>query len=296
MQKQCAFMVAICVFCVLAFMPLNASAQTQAVGEYARPGQDCADQWVLAGAGAGEPLPAVSELTHGFSGGALERPLCLVAVVAPGGVYLDQTFFAVAGAPAGSILHDLHRPFVSGHIPIAECWPATLGFDDLNDDGIPDIVMMLECQDRNLQVYARPNTVYLSRSQDGGARWEQDARINEEISLFTSYNELVMGARALLVVEPATSSQQDRGVQPGQTVALRAMVRSCDAGDGVVVCTVVFADGSIRRISMRADPGLVRGRLGTPEPQDLAGREVVVEGEVDARGELVRVQSMRLVE
>lgn len=296
MQQRIVFIAAACVIYVLAFAVLQAPAQTRAVGEYFVHDPGCADQWSLQGTGSNKPLPAVPELTHGFSGGTLKRQLCLVGVVAPGGVYLDQTVFAVAEAPAGPVVQELSRPLVSGNIPIADCWPATLGFDDLNDDQIPDIVMMLECQDRNARVYARPNAVYLSRGRDVHVHWVQDARINEDLSLFTTYEELLMGARAFFEVEPATSAQQSEVVRTGQTVTLRGEVRDCDGSGDAVACTVVFSDGAIHRIAMRADPDLMRGRLGTPDIGALAGREVIVEGEVDARGELVRVHSMRLAE
>ncbi|MFW5735144.1 MAG: hypothetical protein ACOCWR_08800 [Oceanidesulfovibrio sp.] len=273
----------------------QALAQTQSVGEYVAHAPGCADQWQLPDMGARESLPAVSGLTQNFSGGALNRSLCLVGVVKPGGVYLDQTVLAVAEAPAGPVVQVLQRPVIPGYIPIAECWPATVGYDDINGDSVPDIAMMLECQDRNTEIYARPNAVYLSEGRGDNVYWRQDARLNADLSEFETYDSLRVAARATLSKAPTTPGAIETG-PAGQSVTLRGEVRDCDENGDAIACTIVFEDGPIRRISMTADPGLVQGRTGAPDPRALAGREVLVEGTVDAHGELVRVNSMRLAE
>jgi hypothetical protein len=79
-------------------------------------------------------------------------------------------------------------------------------------------------------------------------------------------------------------------------ITLRGTLRDCESVEGRVACTVVFTEGRSRRVVMEPDPGLVHGRTGTPAPPSLEGKEVVVDGDVDTRGELVRVHSIRLAE
>ncbi|TVM32303.1 hypothetical protein [Oceanidesulfovibrio marinus] len=295
----------------------TAAAQIRIQGAYAAPaGPACMTEWTLPSLRSAGPLPAVAGLAETFSGGALERPMCLVGVVRPGGVYLDQTILAVARAPQGPVVQELERPAMAAYIPIAECWPATIGFDDVNGDSVPDILMMLECQDRNAEIYARPNAVYLSGGRGNDVRWVQDRARNQRLSQYDAYEALLAATRSDLggqampaPAEPLPELPQTMPppVSPpappakpapaeGPYVTLHGQVQDCDATGGSLACTVVFTDGRIRRITMRPDVGLVQGRTGVPAPEELAGKEVIVEGETDARGDLVRVHSMRLAQ
>lgn len=305
------------VWCVFLLAPLQAAAQIRMQGAYDAPnGPACMTEWTLPSLRSAGPLPAVSGLAETFSGGALGRPLCLVGVVRPGGVYLDQTILAVARAPQGPVVQELERPAIAAFIPIAECWPATIGFDDVNGDSVPDILVMLECQDRNAEIYARPNAVYLSGGRGSDVRWVQDRARNQRLSQYDAYDALLAAARTDLggqvMPAPAEPLPELPGTMPpavsppphpakpapsgGPYVTLHGKVRDCDAAGGSLACTVVFTDGRIRRITMRPDVGLVQGRTGVPAPKEFEGKEVIVEGETDARGDLVRVHSMRLAQ
>jgi hypothetical protein len=166
--------------------PLHASSGS--TGDYALPDMDqaCHDSSGI----IERTLPGfeiVPSTSFAFEGGRMGGQFCLQTLMSASGEFLTDAAFMVT-VLGGHPMEELTTPMRTSQAPLEDCWPTRIGFDDINQDEMPDILMLIGCYNGEADAPANDNVLYLSyEDANGDAHYSQTAQMNQVVAGFTDY-------------------------------------------------------------------------------------------------------------
>lgn len=189
-HNTAASCIALVVLFLLAGFSLAPAAepQTTSAGDYALPNMDsqCHEisdiiERTLPGF---EIVPTIS---FAFEGGRLGGQFCLQTLMPSTGEFLTDAAFMVT-VLGGHPLEELTTPMRTSQAPLEDCWPTRIVFDDINQDDIPDILLLIGCYNGEAGAPANDNVLYLSHEDaKGDAHYRQTAALNQVVAGFTDH-------------------------------------------------------------------------------------------------------------
>lgn len=297
-----------CALVLVSVLAHSASAQVQGMGNYlAQDMKGCAKlSPALAKKYPGWLLRP--ELNFKVHGGAWGGDFCLQTVMAPEGQFLYDAAFAVT-TMNGEVFQTLESPAGSSPDPLESCWPKAVGFDDVNGDDTPDFIFMIGCFNKRTDEPNNDNSLYLSSERGGQVVWKEDIAANKVIAGILDYRQVLSALTNSSSGPQANKAPNTGGPQARQAprktqkgaVIIEGRLEGCSLGQGLFECRVSGTDGKEYYLNTEAGAAFplttntTEQVFNTIDTEGWRGKMIRIQGEVDAKGDLVKVSSVTLI-
>ncbi len=268
----------------------TAAAQTVSTGDYALPNLDPQCHEVSGIIERNLPgFAIVPGSSFAFKGGRLGGQFCLQTLMPASGEFLTDAAFMVT-ILGSDPMEELTTPMCTSQAPLEDCWPTRIGFDDINQDDIPDILMLIGCYNGEAGAPANDNVLYLSHEDAAGdAHYRQTTAMNQVVSTFADYAQAKNAAvQALSIPGSAPAAKQTQTATAPKPKAVPAPMRTCtyetdwglmtlrfDNAANTVNGTYTYRDGRVSGF-MRA--GVINGTWQESEGQGSFFFKLIPEG------------------
>lgn len=140
-----------------------------------------------------EGYTPLEDFTYHFQGGVWGGELCLNGFMPKDGEFLGDVTPVVAAYGATEIYQKLDPLVGQSMRPLEDCWPQTIGFHDVNEDDVPDILFQIVCYDGERDMSVFDNMVYISGENGDRVEWRYEP-MPKYVAELSDYNEFVTAA------------------------------------------------------------------------------------------------------
>ena len=190
------------VVCIMAVSLASAPAQAQSFGPAALPGQNA--RCMKASPQILNEYPyhlLTGETTFAFAEQAGGASVCFQTYIPDEGEYtVENTAIVIAEIDTGQVLEQLSRPQLSNN-RTTFCWHTGAGFDDFNNDGYSDILLMVMCDlGDGSQIY--DNVPYITEVREGSLFTVQREDLKGVVVNYADYASAAVALRGALGTGP----------------------------------------------------------------------------------------------